>query len=173
MDTPIGGLVLLEYVCHNCELIISEQNLRVDFIIIDMSSFNVILGMDWLSAYQAFIDCFLRRVTFLAPSGDTCLFVEDHLGFSALSLHLLHRRISRDDYQASLLVDEGRGTRGEFPPVVCEFIDVFREDLLGLLPIHVIKFTIDLVPSTSLYSTLLCGSSIIERVEDSIRRASG
>ena len=67
VDTPIGGLVPLDRVCRNCEIIISDQNLRVDFIIIDMSSFDVILGMDWLSAHRAFIDCFRRRVNFPAP----------------------------------------------------------------------------------------------------------
>ena len=58
VDTPVGGLVPLDRGCRNCEIIISDQNLRVDFIIIDMSSFDVILGMDWLSAYRVFIDCF-------------------------------------------------------------------------------------------------------------------
>ena len=46
MDTPVRGLVPLDRVCRNCEIITSDQNLRVDFIIIDMSSFDVILGMD-------------------------------------------------------------------------------------------------------------------------------
>ena len=56
VDTPIGGLVSLDRVWQNCELIILDQNRSVHFIMIYMSSFNVILGMDWLSAYRAFID---------------------------------------------------------------------------------------------------------------------
>ena len=43
MDTPVGGLVPLDRVCRNCELIISGQHIKVDLIIIDMCSFNVIL----------------------------------------------------------------------------------------------------------------------------------
>ena len=46
MDTPVRGLVPLEYICRNYELIISVQNLRIDLIIIDMSSFDVMLGID-------------------------------------------------------------------------------------------------------------------------------
>ena len=61
----------------------------------------------------------------------------------------MHGRRGHGDYLANLLVDEGRVTRGEFPPVVCEFIDVFPEDLPGLLPIREIEFTIDLIPGTS------------------------
>ena len=30
--------------------------------VIDMSEFDVILGMDWLTAYRVFIDCESRRV---------------------------------------------------------------------------------------------------------------
>ena len=111
-----------------------------------MSSFDVILGMDWLSAYQAFIDCFQRRVAFLAPSGETCLFVGDRLSFPTSSLHLLHGRRGYDDYFANLLVDEGRVTHGEFPLIVCEFVNVFPEDLPSLPPICEIEFIIDLVP---------------------------
>ena len=50
-DSSIGGFVLLDRVCHNCKLIISDRNFVVDLIIINMPSFDVILGMDWLSAY--------------------------------------------------------------------------------------------------------------------------
>ena len=58
-------------------------------------------------------------------------------------------RRSHGEFLANLLVDEGRVTRGEFSPVVCDFIDVFPEDLPGLPPIREIEFTIDLVPGTS------------------------
>ena len=53
-----------------------------------------------------------------------------------------------------LLIYEGRVTHREFPPVVCEFVDVFPKDLSGLSPIREIKFTIDLVLVTSLISIL-------------------
>ena len=62
-------------------------------------------------------------------------FVGDHLSFPTSSLHLLHGSRGHDNYLANLLVDEGRVTHGEFPPVVCEFVVVFSEDLPGLPPI--------------------------------------
>ena len=46
VDTPIGGLVLLDQVCHGCELVIADRNIVIDLIVIDMLSFDVILGMD-------------------------------------------------------------------------------------------------------------------------------
>ena len=37
----------------------------------DMSEFDVILGVDWLKAYRVIIDCELRRVTAYTLD-DTC-----------------------------------------------------------------------------------------------------
>ena len=61
----------------------------------------------------------------------------------------MHGKRSHNDYLTKLLADEGRVTRGEFPPIVCKFVDAFPEDLPGLPPIREIEFTIDLVPGTS------------------------
>ena len=63
-------------------------------------------------------------------------FLGDYLSFPASSLYLLNKRRSHKDYLANLLVNEGRVTSGEFPPVICEFIDVFPEDLPSLQPIR-------------------------------------
>ena len=50
-------------ICHGCELEISGTLLTVDLRIMDMSEFNVILGMDWLTTYRVVINCERRRVT--------------------------------------------------------------------------------------------------------------
>ena len=46
-----------------CELEISRTLLTVDLRIMDMSEFDVILGMDWLTIYKVVIGCERRRVT--------------------------------------------------------------------------------------------------------------
>ena len=48
---------------RGCELEISGTLLTVDMRIMDMSKFDVILRMDWLTAYKVFNDCERRRVT--------------------------------------------------------------------------------------------------------------
>ena len=45
------------------ELKISGILLIVNLRVIDMSEFDVILGIDWLMAHQVIIDCDRRRVT--------------------------------------------------------------------------------------------------------------
>ena len=50
-------------ICHGWELEISGILLIVDLRVMDMSEFDVILGMDWLTSYKVVIDCECRRDT--------------------------------------------------------------------------------------------------------------
>ena len=61
-------------ICRGCELEISGTLLTVDLRIMDMSEFDVILGMDWLTAYRVIIDCERRRVTAYTQDGTRVVF---------------------------------------------------------------------------------------------------
>ena len=63
VSSPLGTRARLGMMCRGCELEISGTLLTVDLRIMDMSEFDVILGMDWLIAYRIVIDCEHRRVT--------------------------------------------------------------------------------------------------------------
>ena len=63
VSSPLGIRARIGMICRGCELEISGTLLTVDLRIIDMSEFDVILGMDWLTAYRVVIDCERRRVT--------------------------------------------------------------------------------------------------------------
>ena len=63
VSSPLGIRARIRMICRGCELEISGTLLTVDLRIMDMSEFDVILGMDWLTAYRVVIDCERRRVT--------------------------------------------------------------------------------------------------------------
>ena len=63
MSSPLGIRARIGMICRGCELEISGTLLIVDLRIMDMSEFDVILGMDWLTTYRVVIDCEHRRVT--------------------------------------------------------------------------------------------------------------
>ena len=63
VSSPLGTRVSVDLICRDCKLEISGILLTVDLRVMDMSRFNVILGMDYLTAYRVIIDCEHRRVT--------------------------------------------------------------------------------------------------------------
>ncbi|GFS41459.1 hypothetical protein Acr_00g0074490 [Actinidia rufa] len=69
VNTPLGGRAPLDRICRGCELVILDRCVEFDFIVLSMSGFDLILGMDWLSTYRATIDCFRRRVRICTPEG--------------------------------------------------------------------------------------------------------
>ena len=63
VSSPLGIRARIGMICHGCELEISGTLLSMDLRIMGISEFDVILGMDWLTAYRVVIDCERRRVT--------------------------------------------------------------------------------------------------------------
>ena len=61
VSSPLETTVRIDKICRDCELKIS--GLTVDLRVMDMSEFNVILRMDWLTTHRVVIDCDRRWVT--------------------------------------------------------------------------------------------------------------
>ena len=62
VSSPLGIRVRIDQICRDCELEISVILLTVDLRVMDISDFDVILGMDWLTAHRVVIDCDNRRI---------------------------------------------------------------------------------------------------------------
>ena len=77
MSSPLGIRARIRMICRGCELEISGTLLTVDLRIMNMSEFDVILGMDWLTAYRVVIDCERRRVTAYTQDGTRVVFHGD------------------------------------------------------------------------------------------------
>ena len=93
---------------------------------------DAILGMNWLRVYGVFLDLKQRVVELRLPSS------EDRMSLLVPLDPVLpvaaHAKASPD--LTSI-------------PVVCEFLDVFPEDLPGLPPDREVEFSIELEPSTA------------------------
>ena len=77
VSSPLRIRARIGMICRGCELEISGTLLTVDLRIMDMSEFDVILGMDWLTAYRVVIDCERRRVTAYTQDGTRVVFQGD------------------------------------------------------------------------------------------------
>ena len=69
VSSPLGTRVRIDQICRDCKLEISGILLTVDLQLMDISDFDVILGMDWLTAHRVVIDCDSRRITAYTRDG--------------------------------------------------------------------------------------------------------
>ena len=72
VSTSLGTRASVDKICQDCELEILGILLIVDLRVMDISEFDVILGMAWLMAHRVVIDCDRRRVTTYTPN-DVCV----------------------------------------------------------------------------------------------------
>ncbi|KAA0066482.1 gag protease polyprotein [Cucumis melo var. makuwa] len=109
-----------------CQIEIAGHVIEVTLIVLDMLDFDVILGMDWLAANHASIDCSRKEVTFNPPSRASFKFKGE--GSKSLPQRPMYSLSSE--------------------PVVRDYPDVFPEELPGLPPHREVEFAIDLEPGT-------------------------
>ncbi|KAL7164427.1 hypothetical protein ACSBR2_040359 [Camellia fascicularis] len=51
------GELILKHGCRSCDIEVADHRLPFSFVVMPMTGFDVILGMDWLSSYRIVIDC--------------------------------------------------------------------------------------------------------------------
>ncbi|GJW57900.1 putative reverse transcriptase domain-containing protein [Tanacetum coccineum] len=93
---------------------------------VELGSFDVIIGMDWLANHHAVIVCDEKIVRI--PYGDEVPIVQ------------VMKKETEDKSEEKQLEDV---------PIVRDFPEVFPEDLPGLPPTRQVEFQIDLVPSAA------------------------
>ncbi|XP_059636704.1 uncharacterized protein LOC132278820 [Cornus florida] len=155
VDTPVRGPVTLDRICRGCAIEIAGRTLWFDFIPLEMTGFDVILGMDWLSFFRATIDCFRGRVTICTPNGDCFYFVGNRSNSHILTVYGIGDWGRHRFYLASLLAEEEWSLGDSFPTLVGEFVDVFPEELTELPPIRDVVFAIDVILGTAPISMAL------------------
>ena len=74
VSSLLGIRARIGMICRGYELEISRILLTMDLRVMDMSEFDVILRMDWLTAYRVVIDYEHRRVTAYTQDGTRVAF---------------------------------------------------------------------------------------------------
>ncbi|GJY04429.1 putative reverse transcriptase domain-containing protein [Tanacetum coccineum] len=123
-----GRISETNVVLRGCTLGLLGHPFNIDLMPIELSSFDVIIGMDWLVKYHALIVCDEKVVCI--PYGNEVLII-------------------RGDNCDSGTEDKSEERRLEDVPIVREFPKVFPEDLPGLPPARQVEFQIDLVPGAA------------------------
>ena len=134
----MGAFTVLDLVCRKCIIGLDETQFVADLIMLPMSEFDVILGMDWVSSYHVSLDCFDKVVSVrVADGSDIVVATSSGNPFAKAFLAHISETMLREQ---SDTLDQTR--------VVCEFQDVFQ-DIPGLPPRRDIEFCIELQPGVA------------------------
>ncbi|XP_070050701.1 uncharacterized protein [Nicotiana tomentosiformis] len=67
VSTPVGDSVVVDRIYRSYVVTFRGYETRADLLLLDVTAFEVILGMDWLSLYHAILDCHANIVTLAIP----------------------------------------------------------------------------------------------------------
>ena len=149
VSSPLGIRARIGMICRGCELEISGTLLTVDLRIMDMTEFDVILGMDWLTVYRVVIDCGHRRVTAYTQDGTRVVFQGGKHDILPQTVYEFRCQGQLAGWLASLTLEDEVRPDLDLPRVVCEYVDVFPDELPGLPPHRDVDFGIELHSGTS------------------------
>ncbi|XP_075473834.1 uncharacterized protein LOC142504875 [Primulina tabacum] len=114
-----------------------------------MVDFDIILGMDWLASNNAIVDCKWKRVKLRTPNQAEIVYHgKSKKQKSLLSASQAWKAMKSGEDTYLEMINEVQGEvemRIEDIPIVCEFPDVFPEELPGTVPDREVEFEINLV----------------------------
>ncbi|GJV65889.1 putative nucleotidyltransferase, ribonuclease H, partial [Tanacetum coccineum] len=120
----------VDRIFHGCRLELGDFIFPIDLIPLGQGSFDVIVGMDWLSNQKAVIVCHEKIVRIHVEEGKVlCVQGERNVGKTK-----------------TLMSTEANEPKLRDIPIVRDFEDVFPDDLSGLPPQQQVEFRIELIP---------------------------
>ncbi|GJX57630.1 putative reverse transcriptase domain-containing protein [Tanacetum coccineum] len=154
-----GKIIGVNTIIRGCTLNFLNHPFNIDLMPVELGSFDVIIGMDWLVKYHAVIVCDEKIIRI--PFGNDILIVR---GDGSNNRHKSRLNIiSCTKSQKYLLKgchvflayvttkeaeDKSEENRLEDVPIVQDFPEVFPEDLPGIPPARQVEFQIDLIPAS-------------------------
>ncbi|GJZ17341.1 putative reverse transcriptase domain-containing protein [Tanacetum coccineum] len=155
-----GRIVGVNTIIRGCTLNFLDHPFNINLMPVEMGSFDVIIGMDWLSKYQAVIVCAEKIVRI--PYGNETLIIrgdgsnqgsETRLNIISCTRTQKYMLKGCQVFLAHVTTkeaeDKSEEKRLEDVPILRDFPEVFPEDLPGLPPTRQVEFRIDLVPGAA------------------------
>ncbi|MFS7983414.1 putative transcription factor interactor and regulator CCHC(Zn) family [Helianthus anomalus] len=148
-----GKLVEANEVIRGCVIELGEHEFALDLLLVQLGSFDVVVGMDWLSSNKAEIVCHEKVVRILTEDGETIVVHGEKRETPLRIISCLKARKCLQKgcaaFLAHIVDKKAAEPRIEDIPVVREYPEVFPEDLPGLPPQRQVEFRIDLVPGAA------------------------
>ena len=157
MSLPLGDVLVSTHWLREIPVLVSDQELYIDLIILNLYDYDVIMGMDFLSKYNATIECRYRRVIFRPIDNDEFSYMGEGRRSQKVIISLMRaRKMLLSGCQGFLetVMDTTHVEKSKLEDitVVREFSDVFPKELPSIPPDREISFEIELLPGSALVS---------------------
>jgi hypothetical protein len=131
MIVTLGGKIASNQIYRKVSIQLGSNLIKADLLLLDLEGMDVLLGMDWMTRHRVSLDISSRAVEIDSP---------DH---EATILYLPQRECNNSCVYAV------EGIKLKDIPIICEYPDVFPDDLPGMPPDRDIEFIIELQPGTA------------------------
>ncbi|GJV63478.1 putative reverse transcriptase domain-containing protein [Tanacetum coccineum] len=155
-----GKIVGIDTIIRGYTLNFLDHPFNIDLMPVELGSFDVIIGMDWLRRCHAVIVCDEKLVR--VPYGNETLTFygnessngrEPRLTVISCSKAQKYMAKGCQVFLAQIFAkkeeDKSEGKQLKDVPIVRDFPEVFPEDLPGLPPTRPVEFQIDLIPGAA------------------------
>ncbi|GJR95329.1 putative reverse transcriptase domain-containing protein [Tanacetum coccineum] len=152
-----GKIITINTIIRGCTLNFLDYPFNINLMLVELGSFDVIIGMDWLSKYHTLIDCAEKIVRI--PWGNETLIVHgdrsnqgNKTRLNIISCTKTHKYLLKGHHVFLAHVpmketeDKSREKRLEDVPIIRDFPEAFLKDLSGPPLTRQVEFQIDLMP---------------------------
>jgi hypothetical protein len=130
ITTP-GGKISSNQVCRSVPIQMDKNLMRTDLLLLDLEGRDVLLGMNWMTQHHVSLDISFRTMEIDSPEYEPTI------------LYLPQQQyLNPCTYATS-------GIKLKDIPIICEYPDVFPDDLPGMPLDRDIEFIIELQPGTA------------------------
>ncbi|XP_070004284.1 uncharacterized protein [Nicotiana sylvestris] len=154
VSIPVGNSIVVDWIYRSCIVNFCDHETREDLLLLDMTDFKIILGMDWLYPYHAILDCHAKTITLAMPELPRLEWKGSSASASSWVLSFPKARYMVEKGYLAYVRDTTTETLAIVSvPIVREFFDMFSSNLLGIPPDRDMDFCSDLAPGTQPNST--------------------
>jgi hypothetical protein len=127
-----GGQIFTKEMAFHVPVTLAERDFPTNMIVLKGQDIDVILGMNWLAQHKAILNTDMRTIRL--SYGQEQVLLSTPIAATTKPFGRVYEAIIPEIQDI---------------PVVCEFPDVFPEDLPGLPPERDVEFVIELKPGTA------------------------
>ncbi|XP_035837720.1 uncharacterized protein LOC118485583 [Helianthus annuus] len=139
-----GKVIESDKIVKGCSLELGGRKFKINLMPVQLGSFDIVVGMDWLSTNQAEVACYDKIIRIPLPNNEKLLVhgEKNEMPLRIISCMKARKCLRKGciTFLAHIVDKKAKELKLEEIPVVKEFPEVFPEDLPGVPPQQQVEF---------------------------------